>query len=168
MSWELDRLRAPLRTCRLIHYAAWYYDVSTRAANAMNHESAGDTPGVIPELHELELAIMEQMWRLRRASVHDVHDKLNANDQRQRAYTTVLSVMRRLHQKGFLARERHDRTDFYTPAISRTQYEHQRIRTVVDALVNQYGDLALAHFARRMESLSLQRLAKLRKLADEA
>lgn len=122
----------------------------------------------VPELHELEFAIMDQVWQLERASVHDVHDKLNATGARQRAYTTVLSVMRRLHQKGFLARERQDRVDYYAPMMSRSHYAHAQTRAVLDSLVDQYGDVALAHFARQVESLSLEQLAKLRKLADEA
>jgi predicted transcriptional regulator len=130
---------------------------------------ATDTPSrsSLPELHELEFAIMEQVWQLGRASVHEVHDKLNASDAKQRAYTTVLSVMRRLHQKGFLARERTDRVDYYTPVVSRTRYAHDRTQMIVDSLVDQYGDVALAHFARKVESLSLGQLAKLRELAAE-
>ena len=121
----------------------------------------------LPELHELEFAVMAQVWQLGRASVHEVHDKLNASDTKQRAYTTLLSVMRRLHQKGFLARERADRVDYYTPLVSRTRYAHVQTRAVLDSLVDQYGDVALAHFARKVESLSLEQLAKLRRLADE-
>lgn len=130
---------------------------------------ATDEPGrsPVPELHELEFTVMTLVWQLGRASVHEVHDKLNAADDRRRAYTTVLSVMRRLHQKGFLARERHDRVDYYTPIVSRARYAHTRTRAVLDSLVEQYGDVALAHFARRVESLSLEQLAGLRKLADD-
>lgn len=121
----------------------------------------------LPELHELEFAVMEQVWRLGRASVHEVHDNLNATDTKQRAYTTLLSVMRRLHQKGFLARERADRTDYYTPLVSRTRYAHAQTRAVLDSLVEQYGDVAMAHFARKVKSLSLEQLATLRTMADE-
>lgn len=121
----------------------------------------------LPELHELEFAVMTQVWRLGRTSVHEVHDSLNAIDTRQRAYTTVLSVMRRLHQKGFLTREREDRIDYYTPVVSRDQYAHAQTRAVLDSLVDQYGDVALAHFARKVDSLSLGQLAKLRELVDD-
>lgn len=138
------------------------------AVNPAHGEPADDAPSTeIPELHELEFAVMEQVWRLGRASVHTVHRELNATDPRERAYTTILSVMRRLHQKGFLRRERRDRTDFYTPLISRDEYAHTQARAVVNLLVDQFGDVALAHFARHVERLSLEQLAKLRRLADE-
>ncbi len=35
------------------------------------------------------------------------------------------------------------------------------------ALVDDFGDLALAHFARHVDGLDAERLAKLRKLAGE-
>jgi predicted transcriptional regulator len=136
----------------------------------MVSEPAGGEPAheAIPQLHELEFAVMEQAWRLERASVQELLDKLNAADDKQRRYTTVLSVMRRLHEKGFLNRERIDRTDFYTPAISRERYAHAQTRSVLNQLVDQYGDVALAHFARQVESLSIGQLARLRELAEEA
>lgn len=131
------------------------------------HGEPADDAAQIPELHELEFAVMEQVWRLGRASVHAVHAELNATDPRERAYTTILSVMRRLHTKGFLHRERQDRTDFYSPKISRDEYAHSQARAVVNLLVDQFGDVALAHFARHVGRLSLEQLADLRRLADE-
>jgi predicted transcriptional regulator len=123
--------------------------------------------GAIPELHELQFAVMERVWRLGgRVTVHDVLKNLNAADPQERAYTTILSVMRRLHEKGFLNRERQNRSDYYTPQISREEYAHSQTRHAVDQLVDQYGEVALAHFARQVEQLSLERLAELRKLAD--
>ena len=137
------------------------------ASEPADEEVARDEHAAIPELHELEFAVMEQSWRLGRVTVQEVLDGLNSADPRQRRYTTILSVMRRLHQKGFLDRERHDRTDFYTPIISRERYAHAQTRAALGHLVDQYGEVALAHFARQVESLSLEHLAKLRELAEE-
>src|SRR5438105_3301316 len=119
----------------------------------------------VPELHELEAAVMDQMWRLKVATVRQVMDALNAGDEPDRAYTTVMTVMRKLYSKGMLWRDREDRTDVYMPTMSRRQYQDARARAQVEALIDQYGDVALANFARQVDQLGPDRLAALRKLA---
>lgn len=124
------------------------------------------TRGSPPELFELEREIMEIAWRLRRASVRDVLEVLNAG-ARQRAYTTVMTTMVRLWEKGLLRRERQGRADVYEPVLSAEGYHKARAAREVEALIGEYGDLALAQFARRVDGLDAVRLAKLRELADE-
>jgi predicted transcriptional regulator len=123
------------------------------------------SPAAVPELHELEAVIMGQMWRLEAATVREVLNAVNEAETRDRAYTTVLTTMRRLYDKGFLARERRpDRTDVYTLAMTREHYFYTLVRNRVEALVGEFGDLALANFARQVERLSPERLDALRKL----
>jgi predicted transcriptional regulator len=119
----------------------------------------------VPELHELEAAVMDQMWRLKVATVRQVMDVLNTGDEPDRAYTTVMTVMRKLYSKGMLWRDREDRTDVYMPTMSRGQYQQARAQVQVEALIDQYGDVALANFARQVDQLGPDRLAALRKLA---
>jgi predicted transcriptional regulator len=52
-------------------------------------------------LGDLEADVMEAMWARGRATVHDVHERLAAAD-RELAYTTVMTVMSRLADKGLL------------------------------------------------------------------
>src|SRR4051812_11667667 len=107
---------------------------------------------------------MEVLWGLGEATVHTVRDELNARSQRRRAYTTVMTVMGRLAEKGFLRRERHGRSDRYVPALSRDGYCAARAAAEVDTLVAAYGDFALAHFAARVARLDRQRRESLREL----
>jgi len=119
-----------------------------------------------PRLYELEAEIMGVVWRLGAASVREVLEVLNSGE-RQRAYTTVMTTMSRLSQKGLLHRERRGRADLYAPVLSAQEYREARAAREVQALVGEYGDVALAHFARQMEGLDAARLAELRELADE-
>lgn len=118
-----------------------------------------------PQLHDLEREVMQEVWRRERASVREVLETLNAGE-RQRAYTTVMTTMCRLYDKGLLRRERHGKADVYEPALSADDYRRTRAAREVEALVGQYGDAALAHFARHVEELDPARLTRLRKLAD--
>ena len=109
---------------------------------------------------------MEEMWRRDTATVRDVLEALNRGSK-QRAYTTVMTIMRRLDGKGLLTRERRGKTDVYTAAIGREDYLNARAEAEVAGLVDEFGDVALAHFARQMASLDPERARRLRRLARD-
>jgi predicted transcriptional regulator len=55
-------------------------------------------------------------------------DALNARTRKQRAYTTIMTIMRRLDSKGLLTRERDHKTHLYSAAMSREDYLEARAR----------------------------------------
>jgi predicted transcriptional regulator len=120
---------------------------------------------VPPPLHELEAEIMDEVWARGACTVRDVLDALNARNPTPRAYTTVMTVMQRLDGKGLLLRERAGRRDVYVAALSRDEYAQARAGAQVGALVDEYGDVALAHFARHMSQLDPKRREQIRRLA---
>ena len=78
-----------------------------------------------------ELQIMNLVWDRGRVTVRDVYEALRA--RRQVAYTTVMTMMNILDQKGFLKRvPGGDRAFVYEPARSR--------QTVMRAMVNEFVD----------------------------
>jgi predicted transcriptional regulator len=111
---------------------------------------------------------MEQLWSSGEASVREVTEALNRRARPQRAYTTYMTIMARLHKKGVLDRRREGKTDFYTPKLSREDYMASRARAQVDELVDEYGDVALTHFARQVASLDPARRRALQRLARKA
>jgi predicted transcriptional regulator len=119
-----------------------------------------------PALHSLEHEVMEEMWGRGEATVRDVQQALNARAEKERAYTTLLTVMTRLDGKGLLVRRRAGRLDVYAPALTREEYLRARAESEVAALVEDFGDLALAHFAQHVGRLDPQRLETLRRLAS--
>jgi predicted transcriptional regulator len=123
---------------------------------------AADFP---PPLHELEAEVMEEIWRLGEANVRQVMDGLNSRADRPRAYTTIGVVTARLDRKGLLDRRREGKTDIYRPVMSRDEYLQARAQVEVGAVVDEYGDVALVHFARRMAQLDPKRRQQLRRMA---
>jgi predicted transcriptional regulator len=123
-------------------------------------------PPIPPPLHQLENAVMEEVWARDEACVRDVMDAVNARDATERAYTTYMTIMARLDTKGLLIRRRHGKTDFYRAVHTREHYADLRAGAAIDSIVEQFGELALAHLARQMAQLdpahrrSLQRLAR--------
>lgn len=118
-----------------------------------------------PPLHELETEVMDEVWDRGRATVHQVRDAINARSSKERAYTTVMTVMTRLVDKGLLQRERDGRHHVYVPVLERADYLDARARSAVSALVQKYGDYALTHFAAQMAGLDAKRRQKLQRMA---
>jgi len=125
-----------------------------------------DDPAELPALHELESEVMDVVWDLPAPmTVRAVLDEVNARSGRERAYTTVMTIMRRLAAKGVLARERDGKAHLYRAICSRHEYADTRAGTQVGALVAEYGDVALAHFAAAMAELDPARREQLARLA---
>ncbi len=131
--------------------------------SAMPRAHLKDAP---PRLYELESEIMEEVWRQGETTVRLVMEALNAKTRPARAYTTYMTVMRRLDEKGLLERTRSGRHDTYVARLTREQYLQERAGAEVRELVDEYGDVALAHFAQSLSTLDPARRRQLRRLAD--
>ena len=111
---------------------------------------------------------MEQLWRSGEASVRSVMEALNKGASKERAYTTYMTILARLHKKGLLVRRRQGKFDLYAPAYERDEYMRLRAGAEVEELVSQYGDVALSQFAEQMASLDPARRRALQRLARKA
>jgi len=121
-----------------------------------------------PPIPDLERLVLEEIWRQGTATVRSVRDALNAAaGQPERAYTTFLTIFQRLDAKGLVVRSRDGRTDHFSAALSREAYLGARADVEVSELLEQYGELALVQFARRMAALDPERRAALRRLAEQ-
>jgi predicted transcriptional regulator len=118
-----------------------------------------------PALHELESRVMAAVWAQGEATVRSVTDAVAADGPR--SYTTILTVMTRLDRKGFLDRRREGKRDVYVAAVEEQEYRRARSEAEVDALVDAYGDLALAQFARRFSKLDPSHQRALQRRATE-
>lgn len=118
-----------------------------------------------PPLPDLEAEVMEEAWRHEEVTVRDVLGALNQGPK-ERAYTTIMTIMARLDRKGLLTRRRVGKTDRYRPTMARGEYLEARARARVAELVSDYGDVALAHFARQLDSLDPKRREALRRVAE--
>ena len=108
---------------------------------------------------------MEEAWRHDEVSVRRVKEALDGRAPKDRAYTTYMTILARLERKGLLERSRRGKTDFYRPVYSRERYVDLRARAEVDSLVDQFGDVALAHIAQQMARLDPQHRRSLQRLA---
>lgn len=72
-------------------------------------------------LGPLETEILEILWDLGSATVKDIHDRILADPDRELAYASVTTVLRRLTDKDWLMCDRHDRAFRWRPVTSRDE-----------------------------------------------
>jgi BlaI family transcriptional regulator, penicillinase repressor len=136
-----------------------------RATSSESTVSGGADPPAPPRLRGLEAEVLEVVWRRGGASVREVMETLNAGAVNARAYTTYMTIMSRLGAKGLLRRQRAGKSDFYKPVYTRPEYANRRARAELDSMVDQYGEVALAHMARQMAALDPERRRALERIA---
>ncbi len=100
-------------------------------------------------LGPLEQEVMDCVWREESVSVRDVHSCLKKS--RKIAYTTVMTIMTRLTDKGFLMRKRQGKAFFYSPKKTKEQTAKTMIRRIIDSLVDQFGEEAVIAFSDELE-----------------
>lgn len=126
-----------------------------------------DQPRPEDLLGPLEAACMRSLWRRSAATVGDVLEDVHAEYDPDLAYTTVMTVLSRLHDKAFVVRERVGRGYCYEPAYSREELVDLLGRREVDELVERYGQVALAHFAGALRRTDPALLAEVEQLAED-
>lgn len=93
-------------------------------------------------LTDHELRLMEVLWRRKAATVADVVDALPPP---LLAYSTVLTTLRTLEQKGYIAHEEDGRAYVYHPVVARDDAAKSAMRHLVNRFFgNSPGDLAVA------------------------
>ena len=94
-------------------------------------------------LTEQELEIMKVIWARGEATVRDVVAELS--ERRQIAYTTVMTMMNILEQKGHLKKRQVDRAFVYKPAHAQEQVIGSMVREFVDRVFNGSAAPLLLH-----------------------
>jgi predicted transcriptional regulator len=106
----------------------------------------------------LEAQVMRAVWQASSpVRVRDVAEQLNRARRRPLAYTTVMTVMSRLVDKGALARRRQGRGYVYEAAVE------DAAGIAVRNVVRDFGDAAVAHLVEeaRANPVLLRRLERL-------
>ena len=116
-------------------------------------------------LGPLETEIMEVVWDLEEVTVRDVHNRLQAN--RTIAYTTVMTTLGRLSDKGLVRRVEEQPAHRYLPVVSREQYARSTVKSVVDWLIGHFPDPAVSYFVDRVEKEDERVMDRLKQMIDE-
>ncbi len=117
------------------------------------------------DLGDLQRTVLETLWELGEASVHEVRDRLNRK-KRKLAYTTVLSALQKLEKAGWLAHRAEGKSYVYIPTASREEAGAGSVRGFLKRVFE--GDaVAMFQHLIRQSDLSDAELDELRTLIDE-
>ncbi len=116
-------------------------------------------------LGPLEAEIMDAVWDQGEVTVRDVHNSLNSNHPI--AYTTVMTTLGRLTDKGLLQRIEDQPAHRYSALMSRDQYANSTVKSVVDWLLGHFPDPAVAYFIDRVEDEDEEVIDRLRAAIEE-
>jgi predicted transcriptional regulator len=116
-------------------------------------------------LGPLESDIMDVVWDLGEVTVRDVHRVLRG--KRQIAYTTVMTTLGRLTDKGLLRRAEEQPAHRYFPMVTREDYARSTVKSVVDWLVSHFPDPAVAYLVDRVEEEDEDVIERLRDAIDQ-
>ncbi len=119
---------------------------STTAADALVNE--GGTRRSILELAPLELECMNTLWPLGEASVREIQTGLAPT--LPRAYTTIMTIMDRLAQKGIVERRKAGRAYVYRPSLSADQARAHAVAQIVHGFFEGSADALAAHLSSRV------------------
>jgi len=117
-----------------------------------------------PTLTPQELAIMKVVWKLDSATVRDVYEHLRV--RRAIAYTTVMTMMKILEEKGYLKKVQVDRAYVYRPTKPRQQVVGAMVRDFVDRVFDGAAGGLLLHLAKDRR-LSKDDRATIRRIIED-
>ena len=117
----------------------------------------------LSSLTDLEIDIMNVVWRLERATVRQIVDSLR--NQRPLAYTTVQTVLSILTQKGVVRYTREGRAYVYTAILKPEGVRRETVRAVVDKLFAGSPQSLVLHLIES-DALTPEEADSLRKLLD--
>lgn len=112
-------------------------------------------------LYDRELEVMQVLWERGSATVADVKDTLTD----EMAYTTVLTVLRRLEDKGYVGHEEEGRAHRYHALVERERVQQSALERLTHRLFGGSPEVLLTHLVSR-EKLSPAQLRRLRNLVD--
>lgn len=109
-------------------------------------------------LGPLETEILEIVWELGCATVKDVHERILSDPNRELAYTSVTTVLRRLTEKGWLTCNKQERAFYWKPSVSQEEAQAILAYDRLNRFLAVGNPDLVASFADSLDTTSLDQL----------
>jgi predicted transcriptional regulator len=126
-------------------------------------------------LGPLETEILQIIWDLGTATVKDIHQRILADPERELAYTSVTTVLKRLSNKGWLLCDRQEKIFYWQARVSRAEAKALWAYEQLNQFLSISNPDIVAAFADEMDQTSLdnldaiaQRVRQARQLRDQS
>jgi predicted transcriptional regulator len=104
-----------------------------------------------PHITPAELGIMKTLWKLGSATVRQVLENLPEDDTGPPAYTTVMTMMKNLAEKGALEVDTSRQPYIYTAAVRRDHVLKQRLAEFLHTVFDDSAGELVLHLADEVE-----------------
>ncbi|MBP5540205.1 MAG: BlaI/MecI/CopY family transcriptional regulator [Bacteroidales bacterium] len=115
----------------------------------------------IKELTKAEEQVMQAIWRIGEGFANEIVAAVDTDV----AYNTVLTVVRILEQKGFVAHETFNRSNRYYPLVSREEYMQQMLGGIAHRWFGSSASAMVSFLVNRKE-ISLEDLESITKALE--
>lgn len=115
-------------------------------------------------LGNLEKEILAIIWQLGKVTVKDVHDRILTDPNRELAYTSVTTVLRRLTEKGWLVcqkQEKKGRAFQWEAKVSRHQAQSLQAYDHLNKFLAVGNAEMVAAFADQLDNASLEQIEEI-------
>jgi predicted transcriptional regulator len=119
-------------------------------------------------LGPLEAEILSIIWELGSATVKDVHDRILTDPNRELAYTSVTTVLRRLTEKGWLACDKRGKAYYWRPLVTKQQAEMIKAHEHLQRFLAVGNPDVVAAFADSLDEASTQQIQAIAKRIQAA
>ncbi len=114
-------------------------------------------------LGPLETEILNLVWDLGTVSVKDIHERILADPDRELAYTSVTTVLRRLTNKGWLTCYKQGRVFYWQALVSREQARAIKSYEQLQQFLAISNPDVVASFADSLDTASVEQLEAIAK-----
>jgi predicted transcriptional regulator len=112
-----------------------------------------------------ELEVLKTLWDHGEATVRQVMNRLH-DGGRQVAYTTVLTFLTRLEQKGYVTSDKSGIAYVYRPSVTRARVTNSRLKSLIEQFYDGAAGPLVLQLVRK-EKFSADEIAELQKLIDQ-
>jgi predicted transcriptional regulator len=109
-------------------------------------------------LGPLEAEILNLIWELGSATVKDIHDRILADPNRELAYTSVTTVLRRLTEKGWLVCDKKGRAFYWRPLLTKQQAQVIKAHEQLQQFLAVGNPDVVAAFADSLDEAATQKI----------
>ncbi len=124
--------------------------------------AAGKSQTNATRLGELEEEVLSVVWEKGQATVQDVKEALEP--RRPLAYTTVMTVMSRLANKGLLKQKKVGRGYVYSPKASQEKLAGSMLQSLIQRFYSGAATKAIAHLLETEDKIDEAELTRLEEL----
>jgi predicted transcriptional regulator len=119
---------------------------------------------LLDDLGQLQRAVIEVVWNLGEASVHQVRKELGR--KKELAYTTVLTAMQNLEKARWLRHRNEGKVYIYMPTRTREEAGAHSARKFIERVFDGDALLMFQHIIRQSKLRDAE-LQELRKMIDD-